>query len=228
MNFNLTLENYLDLISCLTIQDIIIYYFFAYLFISVIKKILNQEIGLDGVFSKSKAIPFKAEPKILLTLELIYIFGIATNYLDNYLDLDDTTILFLIIFGFIVVLFFISHLIEKIVYRLIFSWKIKSKSKKTISHELKMNKRIAVVDKIKLKNSSSKYAKINRNRLNVAIINFNLTIILLINSMQISLVAFFIILILSIFNLSSHYKLIKKILTDLGNSGESDAVKIIP
>ena len=80
-------SDFYQIISNIKIRDIIMYYFILYIFISVAQTVLRREISLDNLFFKDSHL--KINPKIKLTLVVIYIFGLIDKIVINLFPTDN-------------------------------------------------------------------------------------------------------------------------------------------
>lgn len=215
---NLTFNEYYQVITAFSINEVIIYYFVAYLFIMLTQTILKTEIETDN--------RFRTNPKILLSLSLIYVINFIyaiTDKVSNLTIFENLVITFSVFF---IALYIIINFFHKILFRNIY--KIYTKKRKNIyklceyynndpknkERQLKLE-----INENKVSTYTKKVSEEFREINNIFLTDLTVIIITCSHLIQLNLVSGLAIIFISILHIIRQFKLIQKSLTHIINTG---------
>lgn len=131
---NLSLQEYVDLLMGLTIEQVIIYYFTVSIIISLFQALGKMELDTDN--------KLRTNPKVLLSLSILYILRMLYSIYSRVFNLDDLSVLSLTIVTLAVALFCVRYLLVIKFFELVHRIKlffVKKKLQKEKSDGFKLN-----------------------------------------------------------------------------------------
>lgn len=154
----LTVSQYIDLVSSLKIGDFIIFYFTVYYFVVFIQRTLGFEIDTNG--------QLRTSPKILASLILFQLFYFLHAFINNIINLNSafglavTTGMLFIVGAYIFEKLFLSNKgIMKLIYRLF----ITPLAKADLKNKESASNKDMIIDYEAIRNHAESYSTRSRN-----------------------------------------------------------------
>ena len=227
MNLNPTITEYYQLISSLGVNNLILYYFYAYFFISLVVKFLKQEIDLKNFSIIPSSIIFSMQQKALLTLSFFYIFKSLLTVVNEYADLSNYDYLIVTLSSFLLLILFLRVLFEKMIFQGIMRRKLVQIAKSDVENEQRNNNRKAKIKRGEIKKGAATDFKINPDRWYALMVNLFVVIIIIVHVYQVSGLSAIAVIIFACVHMYDYFVEIKKSIDDYENGRHGSYIEIV-